>query len=87
VHILEFCAHRIKRAVLRPKSLCIYACVLRLVSLDAKGQCACIVNVITLEIVNIITSLRADSTQTKRDRGLNSMEKEKEGSLSQGNIY
>jgi hypothetical protein len=79
VHIPEFCAHQIKRAILRLESLCIYACVLRLVSLDAKGQCACIVNVITLKIVNIITSLCADSTQMKRDGGINSMEKEKGG--------
>jgi hypothetical protein len=59
---------------------------LRLVSLDAKGQCACIVNVITLKIVNIITSLCADSTQTKRDMGDKLHEKGKRGSLSQGNI-
>jgi hypothetical protein len=51
------------------ESLCIYACILRLVSLDAKVQCACIVNVITLEIVNIITSLCVESTQVKRDGG------------------
>jgi len=50
-------------------NLCIYACILRLVSLDAKGQCECIVNVINLEIVNIITSLHVDSTQMKRDMG------------------
>jgi hypothetical protein len=47
--------------------------------MDAKGQCTCIVNVITLKIVNIITSLHADSTQTKRDGGINSTEKEKGG--------
>jgi hypothetical protein len=47
------------------------------VSLDAKGQCTCIVNVITLKIVNIITSLHAESTQRKKIWGLNSTEKEK----------
>jgi len=71
------CAHQINRAVLRPESLCIYAYVLRLVSLEIKGQYTCIVNVITLNIVNIITSLREDSTQAKRDKEINSTEKEK----------
>jgi hypothetical protein len=56
------------------------------VSLDAKGQCAYIVNLITLNIVNIITSLRADSTQTKKRTGAKLHGKGKRGSLSQGNI-
>jgi hypothetical protein len=85
VHIPESCAHQIKRAVLRPESLCIYACILRLVSLDAKGQCTCIVNVITLNIVNIITSLcRLNSDEKETGDKLHG--KGKRGSLSQGNI-